>query len=104
MKKRTGIFIALVVLISASSAMAAERGTPEYERLKEYKKAQREGKGTPGAASGKKAPGFWEKEGERSGLGSTGSNVGNFFRNLNPAPFFKNQEERYQQRKTATVK
>ena len=48
---------------------------------------------------------FWKKEGERSGLGGTSGRVGSFLRNLNPMPFFKNQQEQYNARKTAgTIK
>ncbi len=45
---------------------------------------------------------FWKNEGERSGLGDSGSRMGNFFRSLNPGPFLRNQEKRYEERKAAS--
>ncbi len=55
-------------------ALAAQPGTPEYEKLKAYKKTQRENKNNPVAATEK---GFWQKEAERSGFAGTAAMVGN---------------------------
>ena len=78
-----------------------------FKEIKEIKEKQRQEKqamkNNP-PASVKKAPGFWEKEGERSGLGGTGSRTSQFFKNLNPVPFFKEQRERYDARKAGAVK
>lgn len=53
------------------SALAAERGTAEYEKMKEYKKAQREKKPSS------QEKGFWQKEAERSGFAGTAAMFGN---------------------------
>ena len=42
---------------------------------------------------------FWAKEGERSGLKDSTSNWGNFWNNVNPVNFFKNQQDAYNARK-----
>ena len=70
------------------------------EEMKAVKAAQRQEK-AEGTSSPRtdKAPGFWEKEGERSGLGNSGSRVGSLVRSLNPVPFFKDQEAKYNARK-----
>ena len=46
-----------------------------------------------------KAGGFWEREGERSGLKDSTANWGNFWSNVNPVNFFKNQQDAYNARK-----
>ena len=75
MKKITMVFLTALFLSNFFSfAMAAQPGTPEYEKLKEYKKAQREKQKNP-AASGEK--GFWQKEAERSGFAGTAAMFGN---------------------------
>ena len=63
-------------------AFAAERGTPEYERLKEYKKAQREKKDQPQPKG--EAKGFWQKEAERSGFAGTAAMFGGVVTNAIP--------------------
>ena len=47
---------------------------------------------------------FWKNEGERSGLGNSHNRVGNFFSRLNPFPALKDQERRYEERKTQSAK
>ncbi|HTL70930.1 MAG TPA: hypothetical protein VL404_06535 [Candidatus Eisenbacteria bacterium] len=47
---------------------------------------------------------FWKNEGERSGLGNTGSRAGSFLRNLNPVPFFAEQDRRYKERQASAQK
>ena len=89
-------------LVFTSTAFAAERGSEEYKKISEYKKAQRAAKANP-AASVSKEKGFWEKEGERSGLGGSGSRVGTFIGSLNPVPFLKDQNEKYKTRKTGMM-
>ena len=63
MKRILGILTVLFLLQPATFAGAAQRGTAEYEKMKEYKKAQREKK-----SSGPAEKNFWQKEAERSGL------------------------------------
>ncbi|GEM_PF-3207866 len=70
-------FILFAQGAAAPAAVAAERGTPEYDRLKEVKKAQREQKERERASPSAKAKGFWEKEAERSGFAGTGAMFSN---------------------------
>ena len=73
MKKVAGVFIGILFLCQGISlSLAAQPGTPEYEKLKEYKKAQREKKTVPGAV---KEKGFWQKEADRSGFAGTAAMV-----------------------------
>ncbi len=78
--------MALLVLgvFCQGTVFAAPRGTAEYERLKELKKAQREARerGQANAASGEK--GFWAREAERSGLAGTGAMFSNTAAKINP--------------------
>ncbi|MBI2095048.1 MAG: hypothetical protein HYT89_02650 [Candidatus Omnitrophica bacterium] len=102
MKKAIGMLIFAVFLLQgAGIAFAAERGTPEYERLKEYKRVQREKRMNERKDSGANGSAFWSQELERSGLKEVGPKVGRFLKNLNPAPFLKEQKERYDERKAA---
>ena len=108
MKKLIALGIFLV--FASVNAFAAKEGPDaarqaHREEMKKIKAAQRETrKNMPqAAADANKTPGFWEREGQRSGLGNSGSRVGNFLRNLNPVPFFKDQQERYNARKTSAV-
>jgi len=72
MRKKTVVFIfALFLFQSLGAAWAAQRGTEEYKKLAEYKKAQHEKK-----ASGTMEKNFWQKEAERSGLAGTVAAVG----------------------------
>ncbi|PIU40698.1 MAG: hypothetical protein COT00_00340 [Candidatus Omnitrophica bacterium CG07_land_8_20_14_0_80_50_8] len=78
-----------------------------FKAMKAIKDKQREARkteNTTARAGEKQAPGFWEKEGERSGLGGSGSRAGQFIKNLNPVPFFKEQSQRYEERKAGTAK
>jgi hypothetical protein len=74
MRKLTGIFLA--VLIGSGMSMpsfAAQRGTPEYQKLVEYKRMKRQEKEK--RAQGVMPPAektFWQKEAERSGFAGTG--------------------------------
>jgi hypothetical protein len=77
--------------------------------VKDKQRAEREahkaGQTVPGAPPKEesKMAKFWKKEGERSGLGNSGGRMGNWFKNMNPVPFFKDQEERYNSRKTQST-
>ena len=77
-----------------------------FKEMKEIKEKQRQERETIKKSSPAKSnvPGFWEKEGERSGLTESGSGAGKFLKNLNPVPFFKEQKERYEARKAGAVK
>ena len=103
--KKIVVWVLFLMLVSTVS-FAATRGTAEYEKIKEYKKAQRAKeeaiKKDPSLAE-KKEPGFWDREAKHSGLGGTPSKMSNFFKNLNPAPFFKEQEEKYNARKAGAT-
>ena len=69
------------LLANTVPAMAAQRGTPEYDQLVEIKKAQRaerekrrtEEKTNPQA----KPKNFWQREAERSGFAGTGAMFSN---------------------------
>ncbi len=67
MKRVMSVLIFSVFLFQGIQAMAMQPGTPEYEKMKEYKKSQREKKGTPASTE----KGFWQKEAERSGFAGT---------------------------------
>ncbi len=109
MKRNISALIVSVLFLSGLvPAFSAEPGSPEYQKMKEYKAAQRKAREAQEANGGgntvKKAPGFWDREGERSGLTQTGQGMGSFFKNINPVPFFKDQRERYQQRRASAGK
>ena len=110
MKKiTTGILLLMCfAFCGVSHALTPEEAKQaHFKEVKEIKEKQREERSAMKAASApaeKKAPGFWEKEGERSGLGGSGSRTSQFFKNLNPMPFFKEQKERYDARKAGAVK
>ena len=71
------IAILMLLALTEGSAFAAQRGTPEYEKLKEMKKANRELKMRTKAEPSAKAKGFWEREAERSGFAGTGAMFSN---------------------------
>lgn len=109
MKKATALFL---IIIMSGVAYPTFAMTPEEERqahfqeMKKIKDKQRvdheaEKKNEVSQPAGPHEKSFWEKEGERSGLGGSGSRMGNFLKNLNPVPFFKDQDERYKARKAA---
>jgi len=99
------LFLGLVCA-SAFAMNPEEAKKAHYQEMKKIKEQQRAGHeadktGAPATAT-KKEPGFWEKEGERSGLGGNSSRFSTFFSNLNPVPFFKKQQEDYNARKAAS--
>ena len=102
MKKMMTVVFALVLMAFAGNAFAEK--DEHYMEIKKYKDAQRAAKKSAPAASASHEKTFWEKEGERSGLGESGGRMGNFLRNMNPVPFFKNQREAYEARKSGGVK
>ena len=103
MKKVISLLVTVLFLTgSFGLALAAQRGTPEYEKLKEFKKAQRVKKETTPATASAVSE-FWKKEGERSGFSQTGASISNFFQNLNPTPFLNEKEKQYNSRKGQTA-
>lgn len=99
MKKSIALMAA--ALLACTAVHAAD--TAAYDEMKQIKKAQRERreaeKSNPSLKGESKWAKFWKNEGERSGLGQSGSGAGSILRNLNPAPFFKSQKEQYDARK-----
>ena len=55
-------------------------------------------------SASEKVGNFWAREGERSGLKESTSNWGNFWTNVNPVNFFKNQQDSYNARKGGVAK
>ena len=110
MKKLTAgvLFLLLFGFQGVSQAFTPEEAKEahfkEMKELKEKQRVAREAEKKNPVASQNKAPGFWDKEGERSGLGGSGNRMGTFVKNLNPVPFFKEQKERYDARKIGAVK
>lgn len=107
MKKLTALFLMVLILgaalpVSAMTPKEQEQARrQEMKVIKDRQRAEKEARKLAKEA-GKETPhekSFWEKEGERSGLGNSGNGIGQFVRNLNPAPFFKDQEEKYKARK-----
>ncbi len=92
------------VAFAMSPEEAKEAHFKQMKELKDKQRVEREAAKTNAPAKSNGQPGFWDKEGERSGLGGSGSRMGNFVKNLNPVPFFKEQKERYDARKTGAVK
>ena len=82
---------------------AREAHRKEMKSVKDAQRQTREAKKSTAQNPADKKPGFWDKEGERSGLGNSGNRVGTFFKNLNPVPFFKDQQEKYNARKAGTA-
>ena len=78
MRKTVRMSVMMVLLAGLSVPVsAAERGTPEYEKMKAYKQAQRQKKDTEKTNPSEKPKGFWQKEAERSGFAGTGAMFGN---------------------------
>ena len=106
MKK--AVVLSLILSFACASAFALspeEEKNARYEEMKKIKTAQREareaGKETRKEGKAEKTrPTFWDKEAERSGINRMSAS--NFFKNLNPAPFFKDQQEKYKARKAAS--
>ena len=83
MKKALAVLL-LVVFVAPMSAYAAQKGTAEYEALKEYKKKKKAEKDAAKANPTPKEKGFWQREAERSGFAGTGAMVVNGLAAANP--------------------
>ena len=101
---KRSIVLALSLSLACANAFAAvgadlarEAHRKEMKVIKDAQRAQRNN--APKAAQ-KAAPGFWDREAERSGFSRMGQ-PGDFLKNLNPMPFFKSQDEQYRARKAA---
>ena len=103
--KRIIALLTLVIFISATAFAAEGPDAAHQQHREEMKKIKQEMRQNRKANPEPKAPSkmdqFWKKEGERSGLGNTGGSMGAWAKNLNPMPFFKNQNEQYKARKAA---
>lgn len=78
MKKiATWLFIFTLFASEWGAVWAAERGTEEYKRLVELKKAQREKKATAKPQGTPQEKNFWQREAERSGFAGTAAMFGN---------------------------
>ena len=109
MKRIAVLFLALFLMQATSPVFAQspeelrEVRFHEIKAIKDKQRAERDAKkkeliANPNAPHEK---GFWEKEGERSGLGGNGNRFGTIMKNLNPVPFFKDQDEKYKARKAS---
>ena len=77
MKKVVLGLIAFICSVQMSViAQAAQPGTPEYQRMVEYKKAQREKKAVAKTQGIRQEPNFWQREASRSGLAGTAAMFG----------------------------
>ena len=103
-KVKKVIIPVLVLLLACGHAFAAVGADAEREahrkEMKVIKDAQRVAHQNQPKVDKNKAPGFWDKEAERSGFSRVG-NPGGFLKNLNPMPFFKSQDEQFRARKAA---
>ena len=101
-KKTTGSFL-LVFLAACTAAWAMtpdEARQAHRQEMKQIKQAQHEAKkSNPAPAGPSKWDIFWKKEGERSGVGQTGSGASNLLSRLNPLPFLRDQQDKYNARK-----
>lgn len=104
MKRKVAVMVMLALALGGASAYAAKEDDPHYQEMKKYKAEQRAKKEAEKSNPSPKKPGFWDREGERSGLSGTGQGISGFLKKLNPAPFFKNQQEKYEARKAAGTK
>lgn len=82
--KKVFLFALAFVLLSSSAVFAAQPGTPEYDQMKAYKKAQREKKDAEKKNPQSRQPSFWEKEASRSGFTGTGAMFGNMISSAVP--------------------
>ena len=106
MKKAVFLSLSLILVCATAFALSPEEEKQaRYDEMKKIKAAQRETRiaGKEARKEGraeKGEPGFWDKEAERSGLNRM--SAPNFFKNLNPAPFFQDQQEKFKARKAAS--
>lgn len=106
MKKAALLSLSLILVCASAFALSPEaEKQARYDEMKKIKAAQREaritGKEAHRAGKAEKGePGFWDKEAERSGLNRM--SAPNLFKNLNPVPFFKDQQDKFKARKAAS--
>lgn len=108
-KMKKAVMLALLAAFVCGQALAlspAEEKEARYQEMKKIKDAQRQVRDTKKSAAPatEKKDTFWTREGERSGLGNSGNRAEQFLKNLNPVPFFKDQQDKYNARKTGGVK
>lgn len=101
--KKTLAMLSVLAIAFPAAAQARTYTGPDAARH-ERRQAMIEERRARGEESSRTAPaakaegeGFWAREAKRSGVSEW--KPGNFIRNLNPAPFFKEQKERYEARK-----
>ena len=100
----SSLLVLLMALHGAFAMTPEEAKKAHFQEMKKIKDAQREARGVEKKNTAPKQPGFWDREAKRSGLSETGAGMGQWAHNLNPVPFFKDQQEKYNARKTAAVK
>jgi len=106
MKKSMALALLLMFACASVFAMSPqEEKKARYNEIKKIKDAQRaerdaEEGNNPSGVKGNREPGFWDREAERSGI--SGARMGNWFKNLNPVPFFKSKQDQYKERKAAS--
>ena len=106
MKKR--FILTLSFIFATTGAFAVEKIGPDAaraqhrEEMKKIKAEMRQKKeaNPQTAKTSSKMDEFWSREKQRSGFGGAGDRMGSWMKNLNPMPFFKNQDEQYKARKT----
>lgn len=104
MKKKLALILGFSILAYAGSLQADDTLSPEAARdarraeLKEIKARMRKERGQKQPS---KFQEFMKREGKRSGVSEWGKGTKNWVSNLNPVPFFKEQDKRYEERKAA---
>ena len=94
------MMLVLSLVLMSSTAYAMDKEDARYQEMKKIKQEQREARAAKRSnPSTEKKNGFWQKEGERSGLSQSSTRIGGFFKKLNPAPFFKSKGEQYEARR-----
>lgn len=110
--KKIAVWSLFLVLLTTSAFAAVVTGPDaardahrkEMKLIKDAQRQAREAKKSSPQNPADKKPGFWDRERERSGLGSSGNKAVTFFKNLNPVPFFKDKQAKYNERKAAVGK
>lgn len=107
--KKISAFLIFSVLITGGASAAEKVGADaaraaHREEMKTIKAKMREERKNQPAPKGV-ANGFWAKEAERSGMNHWNPpNLSEVAKNMNPVPFFQEQQRRYNERKAATQK
>ncbi|MBI3315483.1 MAG: hypothetical protein HYZ87_00710 [Candidatus Omnitrophica bacterium] len=105
--KKTMALVLSFMMISTYALAAVVDGSPDARRrarrseVKVIKERMREERKSAGPKGPSAWSSFWKKEGVRSGVSNTGTAVSDFAKKMNPAPFFKDQNEKYKARKAA---